>query len=372
MQRGEMKKSKTAVDKKVKVRIATVGLAVFLIAVGSPFSQSTQFKVTLELNESTDDENYIFWEPADFDIDEIENIYILDTGNGRIQKYDKNGKYIKTIGQKGTGPGELNYPDSIKISGELILTYDPVHIRITRFTLDRTLVESISVGKLFTRVVFDNEGNIYHQDTSPVGLGKVRPRILAKYDLKGIFKFNIGEKIYWPVSATKKTMKKSGSATSHVALFGSPILCAVDKNNDVYVTYPYNSPQIIKYSSVGAELLIIDQKIERIEINEIDRKYLLEKFKGYDSLNIPKYKPYIKSLNIDNNSNIWTTTYKGERLGEIHFLITSGEGRYIKEAKIETENPRFIRKIRLKNDNIYLFFYTQEDGTRLIKYKILE
>ena len=54
-----------------------------------------------------DDENYQFYQANDLDVDSGDNIYVVDAGNGRIQKFDKNGNYILTVGKKGQGPGEF-------------------------------------------------------------------------------------------------------------------------------------------------------------------------------------------------------------------------------------------------------------------------
>ena len=63
----------------------------------------------------TEDENLAFHMPSDIIIDSKGFIYILDSGNHRIQKFDSDGKYITTIGNKGQGPGEFYYPLSIDI-----------------------------------------------------------------------------------------------------------------------------------------------------------------------------------------------------------------------------------------------------------------
>ena len=59
-------------------------------------------------NES--DENYLFYRVWDIQADARGNIYVLDSGATRIQKYDKNGKYLQTIGRQGQGPGEFQRP----------------------------------------------------------------------------------------------------------------------------------------------------------------------------------------------------------------------------------------------------------------------
>ena len=51
-----------------------------------------------------------FSRPSDVTWDRAGNIYVADGmgNNNRIAKFDKNGDYIKTIGQTGSGPGQFN------------------------------------------------------------------------------------------------------------------------------------------------------------------------------------------------------------------------------------------------------------------------
>ena len=46
-------------------------------------------------------------------IDHQSNIYAVDSKNRRVQKYDRNGKYMATIGRQGQGPGEFGHPSEI-------------------------------------------------------------------------------------------------------------------------------------------------------------------------------------------------------------------------------------------------------------------
>ncbi len=59
------------------------------------------------------DENYFFPRRVTPNVDEEGNIYVCDGGNRRVQKYDKNGKYVRTIGREGQGPGEYMYPSRL-------------------------------------------------------------------------------------------------------------------------------------------------------------------------------------------------------------------------------------------------------------------
>jgi DNA-binding beta-propeller fold protein YncE len=42
-------------------------------------------------------------------------IYIADSGNNRIQKFDNSGQFIAKWGGEGAGDGQLNYPSGIVI-----------------------------------------------------------------------------------------------------------------------------------------------------------------------------------------------------------------------------------------------------------------
>ncbi len=80
-------------------------------------------KVALELARKigdidTEDEHVAFNYPSDVAVDKDGNIYVLDTGNTRIQKFGPDGAYLATIGRKGQGPGEFILPDGLDIDGD--------------------------------------------------------------------------------------------------------------------------------------------------------------------------------------------------------------------------------------------------------------
>lgn len=59
------------------------------------------------------DEDYFFYNVSDLKVDEEGNIYVCNGGNKQVQKYDKYGNYVRTIGRQGQGPGEYSYPSRL-------------------------------------------------------------------------------------------------------------------------------------------------------------------------------------------------------------------------------------------------------------------
>lgn len=89
-----------------------------------------------------------FRQPTDVTWDHEGNIFISDGYvNSRIAKIDKNGDWVKSFGEPGSGPGQLNTPHSIAADakGNLYVA-DRGNQRIQVFTPDGTLDREIKVN----------------------------------------------------------------------------------------------------------------------------------------------------------------------------------------------------------------------------------
>ena len=72
----------------------------------------------LSIGGNENDDNYYFPKGVFIAVDDQGNIFAADTGNVRIQEYNKNGKYLRSIGRKGQGPGEFQFPGMVRFDGE--------------------------------------------------------------------------------------------------------------------------------------------------------------------------------------------------------------------------------------------------------------
>jgi hypothetical protein len=66
---------------------------------------------------SPDEEELLFQHLTYLDVDEAENIYVADTKAGNILVFDKKGKFLRKIGKRGQGPGEMRCPFEVLILG---------------------------------------------------------------------------------------------------------------------------------------------------------------------------------------------------------------------------------------------------------------
>ncbi len=59
----------------------------------------------------------VFYGPRELAYDPLKKeLYVADTGNRRIVVYDKTGKFIRQFGSKGSGPGQFNEPVGVAVS----------------------------------------------------------------------------------------------------------------------------------------------------------------------------------------------------------------------------------------------------------------
>lgn len=60
--------------------------------------------------------DWLFNEPTDIAFDKAENIYVSDGyGNSRVMKFDRTGRFLKSWGSYGSGPGQFDLPHTILI-----------------------------------------------------------------------------------------------------------------------------------------------------------------------------------------------------------------------------------------------------------------
>jgi DNA-binding beta-propeller fold protein YncE len=80
--------------------------------------------------------------PKDVCVDGDGFVYVLDTGNHRVQKFQSNGVYEDQWGEMGSGNGEFATPSGIAASPGFIYVADSFNHRIQKFTDDGAFVAS--------------------------------------------------------------------------------------------------------------------------------------------------------------------------------------------------------------------------------------
>jgi hypothetical protein len=107
------------------------------------------------------DDNYIFGQIIDIEIDDEGSIYVADLRLARIQKYDKNGCFLQTIGKKGRGPGEYEAPWGILFHRPSNCLYVRDWMNVKKYDKDGKYISQWSLRNSLTKFSVDGDGDIW-------------------------------------------------------------------------------------------------------------------------------------------------------------------------------------------------------------------
>ncbi len=119
-------------------------------------------------------------------LDGQDNVYVVNTSQYRVEKYDSQEKLLTSWGSQGSGPGQFAEPDSIAIDakGNIYVTDNRSNYRVEMFDGDgRFLAQWGGFGhgdgqfNAGGRIAVDHQGNVYvSDDGANDSVQKFRPR----------------------------------------------------------------------------------------------------------------------------------------------------------------------------------------------------
>lgn len=153
-------------------------------------------------------------------------LFLLDRDRTTVLVWDKEGKFLRAIGKKGSGPGELNTPNTIAVTDTELWVWETVQ-KVSIFSHDGTFKKALSTSGINPR--------LFAVEDSLVVTGEMRT------DREGLsYSFNkvslMGKK-----SGTIKSFKTEGFLTNYeggnqvaVKAFAPDIDLARDENGNLY------------------------------------------------------------------------------------------------------------------------------------------
>lgn len=305
------------------------------------------------------DPNELFYIVQDMDIDAAGNIYVVDSKNYRIQKFGGDGKYLRTIGRKGQGPGEFEYPLRIVVDdpGKRIVVVNRYRT-LKLFDLTGKFILSIPVKQIF-RLKPDEGDTFFAVVTTASGNELTYTHALCKINSKGDV-----VKTYAEYPYNLYAFKVRGGAATAVLVTNYELSIQLAKLNRNTYVYGYSD----KY-----EINVINDKgmiLYKIEKEEPIAKYTDEEKRKFGKYPVPERKPYFFNIIVDSQERIYIQ--RNNCFGDIEYEkwkkkvdVFSKEGRFL----YRTELPPNTRVIR--NGLLYCYEMNEDAGMEFVKrYKI--
>jgi len=244
------------------------------------------------------DENVTFYMPQDIALDPEGNLYVLDTGNHRIQKFSPKGKFLTTFGREGQGPGEFNYPGSLDLekNGKLIVA-SPYIQKIQFLNSEGIETESLHLTEMLTAYI-----RVFGPDHL---LAAVRRLSFTPDDEKKKL-----EPLMQVMDREGKVIKKFGEPRDYknqlVNSRGNQVSFTIDNNKNIYLTFKFQI-RVDKFSQEGKLLWSADRKLNYNARKPIN-KGKIESEGGGVSIESPKMNKVSESIAVDSRGLIWVIT----------------------------------------------------------------
>jgi len=280
-------------------------------------------EIKLELEEdlsigNEEDENYLFYQARDIQVDTDGNIYVLDRGNHRLQVFDKDGKYLRTIGKKGQGPGEFNSPRSLQLDNETgnIFVADYMSMTIIIFGKEGKYIDKdIHHVEFLHDFYLDSDGCIWGKFSLP---GIETYRFIKKLNLTGKVEKTFVEIPYHTQNITISKTREGN--TSYISGYffthgyeDDLFISRVD--NDTFIYGHSKKYELVAVDKAGNVLFIIRKDESPIKITKNERERVKDRIKegimmqGHYvpeiSIKFPDYKAYFYSIITDDKSRIY-------------------------------------------------------------------
>lgn len=335
-------------------------------------------EISLDLEEdlvigNEDDENYMFYQVSSIAVDSIGNIYVLERGNCRIQKFNKEGRYLQTIGRKGQGPGEFEEPMRIIVDNDYRIYVEDYRRRIVQ-VLDRggEFIHSIQSNDLLLTMGFLDNGNVLaHTIALSPGLNTHAVKVLGVNN-EEVKSFKSFPRKVFPIIKGSMLGNPYEPMLHFCPSFEGG---GVYGYSDEYALYKINSrgniDLIIKTSHPQIPITKKDKEnlVERYldRQNQIPRKTILSRNDVEKAYVFPKNKPYFYYILQDESGRIYVQHFKIFDLNDesVSFDVFDENGVFLKVLHLPI-SPRiimngFIYKIGKDPDTEY---------PRIIRYKI--
>ena len=317
------------------------------------------FEEELTIGKSEGPEEYLINSIRSFTIDDEGNTYILDSKPYRIKVFDEDGKYLRSIGRSGQGPGELQGPWNILFTVQKeIMVKDDSKGALLFFSVDGQFLREIKSPtlRLSGNAIADAKGNIY----------------VRKYF------FGEGEEKLIKLLPPYENLEVLAAKTA-------PLREPIPPPQIRYSLLPKNN--LVWGISSEYEFNIVDSEgrlVKRIEkehslvrvTDEYKSKYFerlppgISKKSQKFSTNFPAFDFFFS----DDEGRLFVKTYeKLEATNKYIFDVFDSEGKFLTrtELKISDEISLFQDKFYVKNNKLYSKEFTEDGFPALRRYRIV-
>ncbi|MFC1492622.1 6-bladed beta-propeller [candidate division KSB1 bacterium] len=242
-----------------------------------------------------EDSNYMLFNPNNVVVDEIGDIYVLDSGNYRIQVYTSEGIYKRTIGSYGQGPGEMSHwPHAFDIYNSILYLAHNNRL-IHKFSTDgKDLGTVISPEIYIPYIRVLSSGNILTKSwLGYFGISSYEPEEICLFSVfspeDGQLLRKIGDPIRFESAHETRTV--------------NGISAEIGRDDNIYAVFELRN-RLDRYSAEGELIFSSDRPLN---YDVLEKPEWIDT-RGRKVPRVPGFTTVSKGIAIDNRDRIWVLT----------------------------------------------------------------
>jgi hypothetical protein len=289
--------------------------------------------------------------PAQFTVGDDGNYYVCDNGNYRIVVFDADGRFLRSFGRRGGGPGEFEAMAIIGLSKGVLSIFDTVQQRTSMFTTGGEFIRQVTIhgGEIARHLVPLGEDLLLSIYRTTEMKGEEQWE-----GMKGLITAAIRDTVALfevPPAHMRMWIRGANSASFWVYFTAFPRV-GYSWNRGLFL-YDPRQPELRWYDRRG-DLARIDRiELPRIPPSREDRQ-LMERYWDRrieeveerarasartvrDNLAFGEYVPFWTTVTVDDAGYCWLGLYepsmRKEEAGGSAFRVISPEGEYLGDTR---------------------------------------
>jgi hypothetical protein len=305
-------------------------------------------ELTIGVAEGDDEYSFIrLWYLA---VDEDENIYAMDQGATQVKVYNTNGQFLRSIGRKGQGPGELDNPNMIFITNQDQLIVEDFIRNLTYYSLAGDFIKSTFTSSIFPVAigVFPN-GQIIAitNEQNPDKHGKN----------VGLYNNDLG------LIKMQAHFPEPKPDPGIIRIFQPKISWVITSDGELVLSFKENY-EIHIFNEKGALIKKILKDYKPVKVTQEDIDKGLGELAVGKKIEAPKNHPAIQSILADDQGRIIVKTYEKVEEGLSSYEVINSEGMYMGKISLGG-NVQVI-----KNNKLYTVEEDEEGYQYIKRYKV--
>jgi hypothetical protein len=307
----------------------------------------------LSIGQADGPEEYIFGYMWQLAVDEKQNVYVIERAGSEyhIRVFDKSGKYIRTIGRIGQGPGEFIQATDFQITpNNELMVHDRFTFKLIFFTLDGDYLRTAFYrGVQAAYVQLNSNGNYFFK-----ALEFQRQKVSNSY-----YAANKVE-LFGPDLNFIKLIAKD-EYRNVTGPFEPPAMVIRFPSSDSVICGLSETYELQTYDLEGRMVKKVARDFDPVEISDYEK----EKRKLMGREGLPKYFRAFQDFFVDEDGRIFVQTYERQTdEDKFYFDVFDPDGKYVAKIPLNTL-PKFW-----KNGKMYTIEEDENGYVYIKRYKV--